>query len=129
MDGITTFPFPIFGAAWAADVDVLRNLPNRGDTVVGNDVWIGYEAVVTAGVTIGDGAIVASRSVVTKHVRPYAIVGGNPAVEIRRRFDDATVDRLLAIAWWAWPVERVTRHARVLMTGDLAALERAIADD
>ncbi len=129
MDGITTFPFPIFGGAWAAGMDVLVDLPNRGDTVVGNDVWVGYETVVTSGVTIGDGAIVASRSVVTKDVRPYAIVGGNPATEIRRRFDDPTIERLVALAWWNWDVERVTRHARLLMTGDLDSLERALAAD
>ncbi len=78
VDGVSTFPFPIFGASWSASLDLLASLPNRGDTVVSNDVWIGYEAVVAPGISIGDGAIVAARSVVTKNVRPHAVVGGNP---------------------------------------------------
>jgi virginiamycin A acetyltransferase len=125
LDGISTFPFPIFGGAWSESLDLLADLPNRGDTVVGNDVWLGYEALIAPGVRIGDGAIVASRSVVTKDVRPYAIVAGNPAVEVRRRFNDLEVETLLRIAWWDWPIERVTRHTRVLMAGDVAALESA----
>jgi virginiamycin A acetyltransferase len=127
MDGITTFPFSIFGDPWSRDVDAILNLPNRGDTIVGNDVWLGYEALVAAGVTIGNGAIVASRAVVSRDVRPYSIVAGNPAVEIRRRFNDAEVERLERIAWWNWPIDRVTQHARLLMTGDVDALERVAA--
>ena len=120
--GISTFPFPVFGGTWAASFDLLTGLPNRGDTVVGHDVWIGYEALVAPGVTIGDGAIVGTRSVVTKDVRPYAIVAGNPAVEIRRRFSDADVDTLLRVAWWNWPIERITTNVALLMAGDVAAL-------
>ena len=125
MSGISTYPFPIFGGAWANHMDLVDDLPSRGDTVVGNDVWLGYEALVMPGVRIGDGAIVAARAVVGGEVRPYAIVGGNPARELRRRFDDATIERLLRIAWWDWPVEKVTRYARELMRADVAALEKA----
>lgn len=128
MDGISTFPFPIFGGAWGKESDLLANLPNRGDTVVGNDVWIGYEASIAPGVHIGDGAIVASRSVVTKDVRPYAIVGGNPAVELRRRFNDDEIAQLLRIRWWDWPIERITAHVRLLMAGDVAGLLRVAAE-
>jgi len=122
IDGVSTFPFPIFGAEWAGSFDLLRDLPNRGDTIVGNDVWIGYEALVAPGVSIGDGAIVATRSVVTKDVRPYGIVAGNPAVEVRRRFSDSEIETLLEIAWWNWPIERVTKHVSLLMSGDVATL-------
>ena len=92
---------------------------NRGDIVLGNDVWIGYEAVVMAGVTIGDGAIVASRAVVTRDVPPYAIVGGVPAKVIKYRFDQATVENLLRIKWWEWPAERI-RQALPLIRGGKA---------
>jgi virginiamycin A acetyltransferase len=115
MDGTSAFPFPIFGGDWAAARDLLADLPNRGDTVVGNDVWIGYEALIAPGVRIGDGAIVAARSVVTKDVRPYAVVGGNPAVEIRRRFSDEAIDALLRAAWWNWPIDEITARVRSLM--------------
>lgn len=126
MNAISTFPFPIFGGAWARHMDLLEDLPARGDTVVGNDVWIGYEAVVMPGVRIGDGAIVAARSVVTSDIAPYAIAGGNPARELRRRFDDATIARLCRIAWWDWPAERVTRYVREIMRLDVDALEKAL---
>lgn len=122
LDGVSTFPFPIFGGAWAASMHLLRDLPSRGDTVVGHDVWIGYEALVAPGVTIGSGAVIAARSVVTKDVRPYAVAGGNPAVEVRRRFDDADVETLLRIAWWDWSAERVSECVAILMAGDVAAL-------
>jgi virginiamycin A acetyltransferase len=123
--GPSTFPFPIFGGAWADATDLLVDLPNRGDTIVGNDVWLGFGALVMPGVRIGDGAIVAAGSVVTRDVRPYAIVGGNPATEIKRRFEHATEERLLAAAWWNWPAERVSRNVRLLMEGDVEAIERA----
>ena len=128
MNGISTFPFPIFDGAWSKHMDLLVNLPNRGDTVVGNDVWIGYEALIAPGVRIGDGALVASRSVVTKDVRPYAIVAGNPAAEVRRRFSDEDVEQLLRIRWWDWPIERISEHVRLLMAGDVAGLLRVASD-
>ena len=94
--GPSTYPFGIFGGDWADTMDLVVSAPSRGDTVVGNDVWLGYEALVLPGVTIGDGAIVAAASVVTADVPPYAIVAGNPARVVRRRYEDADVERLLA---------------------------------
>jgi virginiamycin A acetyltransferase len=118
---LTTYPFPIFGQGWESATPTAW--PNRGDTVVGNDVWIGYGATIMPGIRIGDGAIVATASVVTKDVPPYAIVGGNPAGLLRYRFDEATIARLLALRWWDWDPARVARHVGALCGGDIAALE------
>ena len=127
--GPSTFPFGIFGEPWAErTMDLVMGAPSRGDTVVGNDVWLGYSALVLPGVTIGHGAIVAAASVVASDVPPYAIVGGNPARVIRMRYDDADVERLLRAAWWDWPVELVTEHARTIMSGTPAELERIAAE-
>lgn len=125
MSGPSTFPFPIFGGAWADHMDLLSDLPVKGDTTVGHDVWFGYQSTIMPGVTIGHGAIVATKAVVTKDVPPFAIVGGNPAQVVGMRFDDDTVERMLAVAWWDWPVDKVTRHVRAIMAGDVAALEAA----
>jgi virginiamycin A acetyltransferase len=123
--GPSTFPFGIFGEPWAErTMDLVMGAPSRGDTVVGNDVWLGYRALVLPGVTIGHGAIVAAASVVASDVPPYAIVGGNPARVIRRRYEDEDVARLLRAAWWDWPVELVTEHARTIMAGTPEKLER-----
>jgi virginiamycin A acetyltransferase len=123
--GPSTFPFGIFGEPWAErTMDLVMSAPGRGDTVVGNDVWLGYRALVLPGVTIGHGAVVAAASVVTSDVPPYAIVGGNPARVIRRRYEDEDVARLLRAAWWDWPVELVTEHARTIMSGTPEELER-----
>ena len=126
--GPSTFPFGIFGEPWAAKtMDLVMSAPSRGDTVVGNDVWLGYQALVLPGVTIGDGAVVAAASVVAADVPPYAIVGGNPARVIRRRYDEDDVERLLRAAWWDWPPALVTEHAATIMSGTPSELE-AIAD-
>jgi virginiamycin A acetyltransferase len=126
MVGPSTYPFPVFGGAWAAEMGVL-DMPEvtKGDTVVGNDVWLGHESLVMPGVTIGDGAIVGARSVVSRDVAPYTIVAGNPARVIRQRFDQKTIEHLQALAWWDWPAERVAAAVPVLLAGDaerLAAL-------
>jgi virginiamycin A acetyltransferase len=127
--GPSTFPFGIFGEPWAErTMDLVMGAPSRGDTVVGNDVWLGYQALVLPGVTIGHGAIVAAASVVAADVPPYAIVGGNPARVIRRRYEDHDVERLLRAAWWDWPVELVTEHARTIMSGAPEELERIAAE-
>jgi virginiamycin A acetyltransferase len=127
--GPSTFPFGIFGEPWAElTMDLVMGAPSRGDTVVGNDVWLGYQALVLPGVTIGHGAVVAAASVVASDVPPYAIVGGNPARVIRRRYEDEDVERLLRAAWWDWPVELVTEHARTIMSGTPAELERIAAE-
>nr|WP_026928833.1 CatB-related O-acetyltransferase [Glycomyces tenuis] len=129
MVGVSTFPFAIFGGDWAeATLDIVMNVESRGDTTVGNDVWFGYNTTIMPGVTVGDGAIIASGAVVTADVSPYAIVGGNPAKTIRRRFDDADVERLLRAAWWDWPVELVTEHARTIMAGSPADIAAVAAD-
>lgn len=125
MNGISTYPFFIFGNGWESARPAPGDLPYKGDTVVGNDVWIGYDALIMPGVTIGDGAIVAARSVVTADVPPYTIVGGNPAQPVRARFDAATAARLQALAWWDRPAEWITAHLALIRGGDVAALERA----
>jgi virginiamycin A acetyltransferase len=118
MVGVSTFPFAIFGGDWTeSTLDIVMNVESRGDTTVGNDVWTGYNTTVMPGVTIGDGAIIASGAVVTADVPPYTIVGGNPAKPIRKRFSDEEIDLLLRAAWWDWPVELVTEHARTIMSG------------
>jgi len=123
--GFSTYPFFIFGNGWEEAAPDAGALPYKGDTVIGNDVWLGYDALIMPGVSIGDGAIIASRSVVAADVPPYAIVGGNPARVLRTRFAPDIVERLLAVAWWHWPVERITAHLDAITGGDIAALERA----
>ncbi|MFJ8190913.1 CatB-related O-acetyltransferase [Streptomyces sp. NPDC096094] len=122
--GVSTFPFTMFGGAWAeATLDLVTGMPSRGDTVVGNDVWFGHGVTVMPGVRVGDGAIVAAGSVVTGDVPPYTVVGGNPARPIRSRYDADDVARLQRAAWWDWPVELVTRHVRTIMSGSPADIE------
>ena len=122
--GVSTFPFAIFGGVWAErTLDLVMAAPSRGDTIVGNDIWIGYNAMVMPGVRIGDGAIVAAGAVVSKDVPPYGVVAGNPARLVRIRFDDSDVARLLRAAWWDWPVELVTEHARTIMAGQPVEIE------
>ncbi|PXY23825.1 acetyltransferase [Prauserella coralliicola] len=129
MLGVSTFPFTMFGGEWAEQtLDLVTGMPSRGDTVVGNDVWFGSQATVMPGVRIGDGAIIAAGAVVTADVPPYTIVGGNPARPIRQRFDDADVDRLRRAAWWNWPTELVTAHARTIMAGTPADIARIAAE-
>jgi virginiamycin A acetyltransferase len=125
MDGPSTFPFPIMGGSWARHMDLLAGLPNKGDTVVGNDVWIGYGALIMPGVHIGHGAIIASGSVVVENVPNYGIVGGNPARLIRKRYTDSEIARLLALAWWNWPIEHISAHIRTIMAGTVGELESA----
>ena len=103
--------------------NVNYNVGESGDIIIGNDVWIGYEAVILAGVTIGDGAIIGSRAVVTKDVPPYTIVGGVPARPIRRRFDDETVEALLHLRWWDWDEEKIRRNLPAIQSGDLGGLQ------
>lgn len=125
MSGLSTYPFSIFGTGWESVTPKIEELPLRGDTVIGNDVWIGYDALIMAGVRIGDGAIIGARSVVTRDVAPYEIVGGNPARPLRRRFDDVTIKELLAIQWWNWDAEKITRNLRLITSPDIEALKTA----
>jgi virginiamycin A acetyltransferase len=126
MSGFSTYPFNIFGHGWEEGFDVgTWEAENRGDTVIGNDVWIGMEAVILPGITIGDGAIVAAKSVVTHDVPAYAIVAGNAAKVVKMRFDDKTVKRLLKVAWWDWPRDRIGRNLDAIRGADIEALEAA----
>lgn len=123
MASLSTYPFPLFFEEWDLDRrDVADSWDNRGDIVIGNDVWIGYEAVILAGVTIGDGAIVGTRAVVTKDVPPYTIVGGVPAKPIRRRFSEETIAALQRIRWWDWPRERIRRNIGAIQSGQVDRL-------
>jgi len=120
--GFSTYPFYIFGNGWEKAAPQPSDLPYKGDTIIGNDVWLGYEATIMPGVEIGHGAIVAAKSVVTRDVAPYSIVGDNPAQPIRQRFDDATVQALLEIAWWDWEIEKITHNLDRILAADLDAL-------
>ena len=109
QDSVSTFPFAIFGEDWK-DAMEGKSYPTKGDTEIGNDVWIGFDATIMPGVKIGDGAIIGSKSVVTKDVEPYSIVGGNPAKLIRKRFSDEKIAELLEMKWWDWPVDKITAN-------------------
>lgn len=122
MGSLSTYPFPLFFEEWGLErSDVIQAWDNKGDIVIGNDVWIGYEAVILQGVTIGDGAIVGARAVVTQDVPPYTIVGGVPAKAIRRRFSDEAVRKLSALRWWDWPKEQISENLAAIQAGRLEA--------
>ena len=108
-NAISAYPFAIFGNDWKHAMDN-RNYPMKGNTVVGNDVWIGYKATIMPGVQIGDGAIIASNATVVKDVEPYSVVGGNPAKLIRKRFSEGEITKLLQLQWWDWPIEKITEN-------------------
>ncbi len=123
LGSLSTYTFPLFFEEWGTDVENLTAAwDNRGDIVVGNDVWIGYEAVILAGVTIGDGAVIGARAVVTKDVPPYTIVGGVPARPIRKRFSDENIARLLELKWWDWPEERIAANLEAIQSGEIDRL-------
>lgn len=123
MDGISTFPFNIFGRNWSVITPTPEQLPFKGDTVIENDVWIGYKTNIMPGVNIGNGAIIAAHSVVTKDVESYSIVGGNPAKLIRKRFTDEQIKKLLNIAWWNWNIKKITSALPLIVNGDIRKLE------
>lgn len=122
MDG-STYPFNIFGHGWEKYTPTLDMLPLKGDTVIGNDVWIGMDAVIMPGVNIGDGAIIGSQSMVTKDVAPYTIVGGNPAKEIEKRFSEPQITELLQIKWWDFESEVITENIEAILNGDIERLK------
>ncbi len=123
LKSLSTYPFPIFADTWGLDwKDVTDAWDNKGDIVIGDDVWIGYEAVIMQGVHIGDGAIIGARAVVTKNVPPYTIVGGVPAKEIRKRFKQDTIEALLQQRWWDWPYEKIQRYLPDIMSGNINGL-------
>ncbi|MDU0290270.1 CatB-related O-acetyltransferase [Saccharothrix longispora] len=128
--GVSTFPFTIFGGTWQdRTVDLVTGMRTRGDTVVGNDVWFGHGSTVMPGVTIGDGAIIATGSVVVDDVPPYTVVGGNPARPVKRRFPEEDVARLLRARWWDWPVGLITEHVRTIMAGRPEDVERVAEEN
>lgn len=123
LKSLSTYTFPIFFDEWNLDVkNITSAWDNKGDIVIGNDVWVGYEAVIMPGVKIGDGAIVGTRAVVTKDVPPYTIVGGVPARPIRKRFDDETIEKLLKIKWWDWDKEKIEKNISVIQSGEIDKL-------
>lgn len=122
LDAISTYPFPIFQDGWESVYDI-KDLPVKGDIIIGNDVWMGYDCLIKNGVTIGDGAIIAARAVVVKDVPPYAIVAGNPAKIVKMRFDDQTIERLLNIAWWNWDIDKINKHLKIICNLDVSKLE------
>lgn len=126
MDGFSTYPFSIFGNGWEKGMDMNAfQRQSRGDTTIGHDVWIGREARIMPGVTIGNGAVIGAGSVVASDVPAYAIAAGNPGKPIRKRFDDETIAALEEIAWWHWDAERITRNLGAIRGNDLAALRSA----
>lgn len=123
LSSLSTYPFPLFFEEWGLEKrDVARSWDNKGDIIIGNDVWIGFEAVILAGVTIGDGAIIGTRAVVTKDVPPYTVVGGIPAKPIKKRFDEDTISKLLRIKWWDWPNEKIARNIAAIQSGCIKGL-------
>lgn len=124
MGSLSTYPFPLFFEEWGLEkARVAEAWDNKGDIVVGNDVWIGYEAVILAGVTVGDGAVIGTRAVVTRDVPPYTIVGGVPARPIRRRFPEETIEELLRLRWWDWPPERIAQNLPAIRAGRVDLLK------
>lgn len=107
MMGFTTYPFNIFGSGWEKVTPTIDQLPFKGDTIVGNDVWIGQNVTIMPGVKIGDGAIIAANSTVVKDVEPYTIVGGNPAKYLKKRFGDEIIELLLKLQWWNWDEQKI----------------------
>jgi len=117
---LSNYPFPLFFEEWDLDrINVTDAWDNKGDITIGNDVWIGYEAVIMQGVHIGDGAIIAARAVITRDVAPYTVVGGVPAKEMRKRFDDKTITSLMEIEWWNWKYKKIKNNICAIMNGDI----------
>lgn len=124
-NAVTTYPFAIFGNGWEKAMEG-KAYPQKGDLVIGNDVWIGYNATIMAGVTIGDGAIIATNATVVKDVPPYTIVGGNPAQVIKPRFSEDIIERLLRLKWWDWDIKKITQNVQHLTSLDIEQLEKAL---
>ena len=124
LDAISTYPFPIFGNGWETAFDIY-DLPVKGDIIVGNDVWFGYDSLTMNGVTIGNEAIIAARAVVVKDVPAYSIVAGNPAKVVKMRFDDKTIKRLEKLARWDWDIKKITENLKTICNLDLDSLEKA----
>ena len=123
LKSLSNYTFSLFFEEWGLDKkNVASAWDNKGDIIIGNDVWIGYEAVIMAGVHIGDGSVIAARAVVTKDVPPYTIVGGTPARKIRMRFEEEIIVKLQQIQWWNWPVEKIRQSLPYIMNGTVDRL-------
>jgi len=123
-DAVTTYPFAIFGNGWEGAMEG-KSYPNKGNIIIGNDVWIGYNATIMAGVKVGDGAIIGTNATVTKDVEPYSIVGGNPVKEIRKRFTTEQIVTLLNLKWWDWSIEKITSNLHNLTSNNIDALKES----
>lgn len=123
LQSLSTYTFPLFYEEWEQEMNLTEAWDNKGDIIIGNDVWIGYDAVILAGVTIGDGAIIGTRAVVTKDVPPYTIVGGVPAKPIRKRFSDEDIALLLELKWWDWSVDKISDSIQYIQSGNIEALK------
>lgn len=127
LKSLSTYTFPLFFEEWDLPKSkVAASWDNKGDIVIGNDVWIGYDAVIMAGVKIGDGAIIGTRAVVTKDVEPYSIVGGVPAKEIRKRFSPDVIEKLQSLQWWNWSRDKIQKSLNAIQSGDIDALESMV---
>ncbi|MEN9406203.1 MAG: hypothetical protein RLZ12_487 [Bacillota bacterium] len=124
LDGISTYPFKVFGGEWKK---ASLNVTSKGDTVIGNDVWIGNQVTFMQGIKVGDGAIIGTNALVTKDVEPYTIVGGNPAKPIRKRFDEEAIAFLVQLGWWNWPIEKITEHLTAITSADVAMLKKLLS--
>ncbi len=125
VESISSYPFAIFGNGWKEAMDN-KFYPNKGNTIVGNDVWIGHNVTIMPGISIGDGAIIATNSTITSNVEPYTIVGGNPAKLIRNRFDEEVTKLLLEIKWWDWEIEKITLNVSVLTGNNIEDLKKIL---
>ena len=123
MKSASVFPFPVFAKEWGLDVPITDAWENKGNIVIGNDVWLGYDCIIMAGVKIGDGAIIATRALVNKDVEPYTIVGGIPAKPIKKRFDEQKRELLLKLKWWDWPAQKIQSAMPYILKGDFEKLK------
>lgn len=123
MNSVTTYPFNIFGNGWEKATPNLDDLPLKGDTIIGNDVWFGQNVTVMPGVHIGDGSIIAANSTVTSDIPPYSVAGGNPCRLIKKRFDDDLIEYLLYLKWWNWDSEKKFNNLGILCSGDLSKIK------
>lgn len=130
LSSVTTYPFHVFGGAWSENTPPhMSQLPFKGDTVIGNDVWIGRESVIMPGVKVGDGSIIAAYSVVTKDIEPYSVVGGNPARFLKKRFDDELIGLLLELKWWDFAPEKLAEFLPLLCEPDLESVRRRLKQE
>ena len=119
VDWVSTYPFPYFFTKWPSAMNIRGHPKCKGDVIIGNDVWIGYGANILSGVKVGDGAVIGAFSLVTKDVAPYTVVGGNPAKEIRKRFDDELIEKLLKLKWWDWDEEKIMKNIHDICSSNL----------